>query len=125
MIKHYCVCDKCGNQVEIDDENRNLFHCYVSSVPLIEHRFNNPDPSPGFAIAGFGELKLASTIKRQISLSFCDKQCFINYMQSNMNANGTFNYTKDEIEIIKKHDEQVKLAAAAMSNHVSSIASVP
>ena len=97
MILHYAACNQCGQQIEINEENTIVFQARVQTILLHKHNFNDNF----FKEISFGSVKREMTAVREtsdtVSGSFCDKQCFVEYVTDKMQDNGLFKLTTEEI----------------------------
>jgi hypothetical protein len=70
------VCDHCGNQTQVYmDEKQHINNCFSISV-VVEEMLN--------AIKG------STYGAKYKSFTFCDRNCFIEFIKNNMDINGKF-----------------------------------
>lgn len=103
MITHNVVCFQCSNVTEID-KNSNSFQVVLKSYKLAEHSFNDQFGNNWLS----GKPKLTSLPNQVdfVNSSFCDRECFIEYLKQHMTDDGMLQMTKDEIE--QYEDQQPK-----------------
>ncbi|MBI2449662.1 hypothetical protein HYV49_05190 [Candidatus Pacearchaeota archaeon] len=105
MIINYAACDHCGTQTEINEENKNVFQARIQTIILCRWKFNTnffseywPKESDKSSDRG---------TKNNINLTFCDKECFIDYIKKTMTDNGTMRLSEDEIIAQEEQKEEV------------------
>lgn len=104
MILHQSICDECGNITEINKGCKS-FQIVLKSYPLGDHSFNDTfgnqwsSAGPKKTIASDGQVDW-------INSTFCDSECFIEYLKNKMTNNGLLQLSKEELQQLE--DDQPK-----------------
>lgn len=106
MITHQSICKTCGNQTEID-QNTKSFQAVLKVYPLKEHSFNDTFGDNSWFAGNKKTTSLADQID-WINESFCDKECFIEYLKEKMTDGGTLKLSQEEIEQLEEEQPEVK-----------------
>lgn len=105
MITHQSICSHCGNQTEID-KNTESFQAVLKIYPLKDHSFNDSFSS------GNNWLTNKKTVLPDqidwINESFCDKECFVEFLKEKMTDCGVFKLSQEEIEQMEEEHPEVK-----------------
>lgn len=103
MIVHNSVCRQCGNETQIDRNTRS-FQAVLKVYPLKDHTWNDQ-----FGNNWGTTKKLISTDQIDwLNESFCDKECFVEYLKEKMMDNGTLKLSQEEIEQMEEEQPEVK-----------------
>ena len=94
MIVHFCVCDRCGTQTIID-KGTKAFQVVLKSYALSQHGFND---SFGNNWNSTKKSLLPTDQVDFINASFCDRECFLDFLKEKMLHNGMFHVTREELE---------------------------
>ena len=118
MIQHNVICTQCGNISEID-KNSKSFQMVMKSYSLSEHNFND---TFGNSWSSGNKISKAGSLDRVdfVNSSFCDKDCFVEYLKQHMTDGGMIQMTKEEFEQSEeeqpKEIKELKRIAKAMSD---------
>ena len=84
MIQHNAICSQCGNVDEID-KNAKSFQAVLKVYRLAEHSFNDTFGN------NWSSTKTKALPPDQtdfINSTFCDKNCYMEYIKQHMKQNG-------------------------------------
>ena len=101
MITHQSICRECENQTEIS-KNSKSFQVVLKSFALSQHHFNDKFGNEWFASSTKKSTMLPDQVD-WINESFCDRDCFIEYLKQHMLDNGMIKITQEELEQMEEN----------------------
>jgi len=123
MIVHYAICDHCGQQNEINKETR-AFQASLKVHDLTHHNFNDSFTNQ-WASSTKKDSKSASGFVDFINLTFCDKECFVYYLNERMTENGQISLTQEELKSLEEKEpseiQSLKKALKTLENMAGGI----
>ena len=105
MITHNAICDRCGNQTEVTSVS-SCFQIVLKVYTLSAHPWNDTFGN------NWGTSKKSTSSSEDkvdwINSTFCDKECFVEYLKEKMLDNGLIQQTEKEMEEMEKGFPEVK-----------------
>ena len=115
MILHQAICDQCGNVTEISD-GAQCFQVVLKSFSLSDHNWNDR-----FGNSWAGQPKKPSVIDQVdwCNSTFCDRECFVNFLNEKMLYNGMIKLNKEEMENLRgdRPEETKKVTARDINEY--------